>query len=158
MSESYPVTKEGYESLKTILRDMKVIERPKVIQAIAEARAHGDLSENAEYAAAKEKQAILESRIQDYENRVAISQVIDPATIREDKVVFGATVTFVDLDTEQEKTYKIVGDHEGDLKNGKISIQSPLARVMIGRRVGDIFDFQTANGLKELEITKLEFK
>ncbi|NLH50373.1 MAG: transcription elongation factor GreA [Myxococcales bacterium] len=158
MGDSYPVTKEGYEALKSTLHEMKTVERPKVIQAIAEARAHGDLSENAEYAAAKEKQAILESRIQDYENRVAISQVIDPATIREDRVVFGATVTVLDLDTEQEKTYKIVGDHEGDLKIGKISIQSPLARVMIGRRVGDVFDFQTANGLKELEITKLIYK
>ena len=158
MGDSYPVTKEGYEALKATLHEMKTVERPKVIQAIAEARAHGDLSENAEYAAAKEKQAILESRIQDYENRVAISQVIDPASIREDRVVFGATVTVLDLDTEQEKTYKIVGDHEGDLKTGKISIQSPLARVMIGRRVGDVFDFQTANGLKELEITKLVYK
>jgi len=158
MSQTYPMTREGYESLASLLRELKGIERPKVSRMIEEARGHGDLSENAEYDAAKEKQAHLEGRIADIENKLANSQVIDPASIKEDRVVFGATVTVVDLDTEREKVYQIVGDHESDLKQGKISIQSPIARALIGKRANEFIEFETPGGLRELQLLKIEYK
>jgi transcription elongation factor GreA len=158
MNDSSPVTKEGYEALRALLHELKTVERPKIIQAIAEARGHGDLSENAEYHAAKEKQGHLEARIRDIEHRIATAQIIDPAAIREDKVVFGATVTVLDLDSEQVKTYTIVGDTESNMKLGKIGVSSPIARGLIGRKVGEIADIETANGLKEFEVRKIEYK
>jgi transcription elongation factor GreA len=158
MADSYPVTKEDYEALRQLLHTLKAVERPKIIQAIAEARGHGDLSENAEYHAAKEKQSHLEGRIAELEHKLATANVIDPATIREDKVVFGATVTLMDLDNDRKKTYKIVGDTEADMKQSKISVNSPIARALIGRRAGEFVDVETANGRRELEILNIEYK
>lgn len=158
MNQTYPMTREGYESLAALLRELKGIERPKVSLMIEEARGHGDLSENAEYDAAKEKQAHLEGRIADIENKLANSQVIDPASLNEDKIVFGATVTVIDLDADREKVYQIVGDHESDLKKGKISIQSPIARALIGKRVDETVEFETPGGLRELQVKKIEYK
>lgn len=158
MSDRYPVTPAGFETLKIQLHHFKTVERPAVILALEEARGHGDLSENAEYDAAKQKQGIIEARIAGLESKIALSEIIDPATIEEDRVVFGATVTVLDLDTEQEKTYQIVGDHEAELKTGRISIQSPMARVLIGRRVGEIVDFETLGGDRELKIIAFEYK
>jgi len=158
MSDRYPVTPPGFEILKVQLHHFKTVERPAVILAIEEARGHGDLSENAEYDAAKQKQGIIEARIAELERKIAHSEIIDPAKIDEDRVVFGATVTVLDLDTETARTYQIVGDHEADLKTGRISIQSPMARVLIGRKVGDLIDFEAPGGDRELEITGLEYK
>jgi transcription elongation factor GreA len=158
MSLRSPTTPAGYEAMKLLLHRMKAVDRPAVIKLIEEAREHGDLSENAEYDAAKDKQGILEARIVDLENKVATAQIIDPSTIEEDRIVFGATVTFVDLDTEVKKTYQIVGDHEANLKDGRISISAPLARVLIGRKVGDHIDFEAPGGDRELEVLALEYK
>jgi transcription elongation factor GreA len=158
MGDTYPVTKKGYEDLKRLLHEMKTIDRPKVILAIAEARGHGDLSENAEYDAAKEKQSHLEGRIADLEHKVATANVIDPSTIQEDKIVFGATVTLLDLDSDQKKTYMIVSDSEANLKLGSVSVNSPIARALIGKRAGDFVEFETANGVRELEILRIEYK
>ncbi|MDP8225712.1 MAG: transcription elongation factor GreA [Candidatus Lernaella stagnicola] len=158
MSQRYPVTPAGLETLKVQLHEMKTKQRPAVIKLIEEAREHGDISENAEYDAAKDKQGILEARIADIENRVADAQVIDPAQIDEDKVVFGATVTLMDLDTDQERMYQIVGDHEADLKKKRVSINSPIARALIGKKEGEIVEFETPGGLRELEIIKIEYK
>ena len=158
MSDSFPVTKEGYENLVTALQHLKSVERPKVIVAIAEARAHGDLSENAEYDAAKEKQGMIEAKIADLEGKVAGALIIDPASITEDKIVFGATVTMHDLDTDRQRTYMIVGDSEADMKRNRISISSPMSRALIGRKAGEFIEFETANGTRELEILKIEYK
>jgi len=158
MNASTPMTRPSFDQLKAELQRLKAVERPKVIRAIEEARGHGDLSENAEYDAAKQKQGILEARIAQLEHKIASAQVIDPASIRDDKIAFGATVTLLNLDTDDERTYMIVGEDEADLKTGKISILSPMARALIGKREKDVVEFDAPGGRRELEIIKLVYK
>ena len=131
MNGTFPMTQEGYDLLKQELKHLTTVERPDVINAIAEARAHGDLSENAEYHAAKERQGYIEGRIQELNGKLASANVIDVSKLSGDKIVFGATVSFVDVDTEEEKRYKIVGEDEADLEQNKISVNSPIARALI---------------------------
>jgi transcription elongation factor GreA len=155
--EKVPMTVGGYQSLDDELKRLKSIERPSVIAAIAEARSHGDLSENAEYHAAKERQGWIEGRIAEIEDRMARSQVIDVTKLSGNQVKFGATVSVVDEDTEEEAAYQIVGEHEADVKAGRISVTSPLARGMIGKQVGDVVEINTPGGVKSYEILKLKW-
>ncbi|MFM8939882.1 MAG: transcription elongation factor GreA [Phenylobacterium sp.] len=155
--EKVPMTAEGYHALDEDLKRLKTIERPAVIAAIAEARAHGDLSENAEYHAAKERQGWIEGQIADIEDRMARAQVIDVSKLSGRQVKFGATVTVVDEDTEDEARYQIVGEHEADVKAGKISITSPIARAMISKETGDVVEVNTPGGVKAYEILKVEW-
>lgn len=157
MSGREPITAEGHKALQEELKRLKTIERPKVIEAIAVARDHGDLSENAEYDAAKEKQGFIEGRIKEIESKLAACDIIDISRLSGDKVVFGATVTLSDIDTEKEVTYKIVGVDEADVKTGKISIQSPIARGLIGKCVDDEVTIATPAGKKEFEIVDVSF-
>jgi len=151
------MTAEGYHALDEDLKRLKTIERPAVIAAIAEARAHGDLSENAEYHAAKERQGWIEGQIADIEDRMARAQVIDVSKLSGSQVKFGATVSVVDEDTEDQARYQIVGEHEADVKAGKISITSPIARAMIGKETGDVVEVNTPGGVKGYEIVKVAF-
>ena len=151
------MTKRGYEAVQEELKTLKQSERPAIIAAIAEARAHGDLSENAEYHAAKEKQSFIEGRILELEDAVGRAQVIDVSTLSGDRIVFGATVELFDEDTEQESTYQIVGQHEADLDKGRISVLSPLARALIGKSVGDSAEVASPNGGKSYEILKVTY-
>jgi len=151
------MTAEGYKALDEELKRLKTLERPAVIAAISEARSHGDLSENAEYHAAKERQGWIEGQIADIEDRMARAQVIDVSKLSGSQVKFGATVSLVDEDTEEEARYQIVGEHEADVKSGKISVTSPLARGMIGKEVGDVVEINTPAGVKAYEILKLEW-
>jgi transcription elongation factor GreA len=154
-----PVTVRGAELLKEELLQLRSVERPSVIQAIAEARAQGDLSENAEYEAAKEKQSFIEGRIKELESKLSNMQVIDPATLNaEGSVVFGATVNMEDLESGDSKTYQIVGDDEADIKTGKISISSPIARALIGKAAGDIAEVMAPGGVKEYEVLEVLYK
>ncbi|NVJ97253.1 MAG: transcription elongation factor GreA [Alphaproteobacteria bacterium] len=157
MNEKVPMLQDGYDRLAAELKNLKSVERPAVVAAIEEARAHGDLSENAEYHAAKERQGHIEGRIMELEGKLSRAQVIDPTTLGGDKVVFGATVTLLDEDDE-EVVYQIVGGDEGDVKAGKISYQSPIARALIGRKVGVEVEVKTPGGERYYEISKLEFK
>jgi transcription elongation factor GreA len=151
-----PVTIKGAEQMKVELQRLRSIDRPEVIQAIAEARAQGDLSENAEYEAAKEKQSFIEGRIAELESKLSNLQIIDPATLNADgRVVFGATVRFEDLDSGEAKTYQIVGEDEADIKGGKVSVGSPIARALIGKSEGDIAEVQSPGGIKELEVLEV---
>ncbi|MDO9282340.1 MAG: transcription elongation factor GreA [Methylotenera sp.] len=148
-----PVTVRGAELLKEELLRLRSVDRPYIIQAIAEARAQGDLSENAEYEAAKERQSFIEGRINELEAKLSNLQVIDPHTLNaEGRVVFGATVNIEDLDSGDNKTYQIVGEDEADIKGGKISIGSPIARGLIGKSVGDIAEIAAPGGIKEYEV------
>ncbi len=151
------MTAGGYAALDEELKRLKTVERPNVIAAIAEARAHGDLSENAEYHAAKERQGWIEGRIAEIEDKIARAQVIDVSRLSGDQIKFGATVTVVDEDTEDEGRYQIVGDHEADVKAGRISLSSPLSRAMIGKGVGDVVEVNTPGGVKAYEILKVEW-
>jgi len=151
------MTAEGYNALDEELRRLKTRERPDVIAAIAEARSHGDLSENAEYHAAKERQGWIEGRIAEIEDKVARAQVIDVSKLDGKHIKFGATVTVIDEDTEHEGRYQVVGDDEADVKKGKISLSSPLSRAMIGKEVGDVVEVNTPGGVKAYEITKVEW-
>ncbi len=151
------MTAEGYTALDEELKRLKTVERPGVIGAISEARAHGDLSENAEYHAAKDRQGWIEGRIAEIEDRLARAQVIDVTRLSGSQVKFGATVTVVDEDTEEEGRYQIVGEHEADVKQGRISLTSPLSRAMIGKEVGDVVEVNTPGGVKSYEILKLEW-
>ena len=151
------MTAEGYQALDEELKRLKTIERPAVIAAIAEARSHGDLSENAEYHAAKERQGWIEGQIADIEDKMARAQVIDVSKLSGNQVKFGATVSLVDEDTEDEARYQIVGEHEADVKSGRISVTSPLARGMIGKEVGDVVEINTPGGVKAYEILKIEW-
>lgn len=152
-----PMTREGYRKLQEELERLKKIERPKNIQDIAEARAHGDLSENAEYTAAKERQSFIEGRIKDIEYKLATAEIIDIASITSDKVVFGATVSLIDLLKGEAKKYTIVGEDEADLKNGKISLKSPVGMALIGRKIGDIVTIKAPAGVREYEILGISF-
>ncbi len=151
------MTAEGFQALDEELKRLKTVERPEVIAAIAEARSHGDLSENAEYHAAKDRQGWIEGRIAEIEDRVARAQVIDVTKLSGSQVKFGATVTVVDEDTEEEGRYQIVGEHEADVKQGRISLTSPLSRAMIGKEVGDVVEVNTPGGVKAYEILKIEW-
>ncbi|QYJ01138.1 transcription elongation factor GreA [Henriciella algicola] len=153
-----PMTAEGHAALDAELKHLKSVERPAVIAAIAEAREHGDLSENAEYHAAKEKQSFIEGRVAELEDKLARAEVIDVTKLKGDKVVFGATVTLIDADTEKEVTYRIVGEDEADIAKGKVSIQSPIARALIGKTVGDEAEVAAPGGARVYEIENVEFK
>ena len=151
------MTAEGYRTLDDQLKQLKSVERPSVIAAISEAREHGDLSENAEYHAAKERQGWIEGQIAEIEDKISRAQVIDVSKLSGDQVKFGATVTVIDEDTEEKSRYQIVGEHEADVKQGKISIISPLARAMIGKEMGDVVEVNTPGGGKAYEILKVEW-
>ena len=157
MKESYPVTKKGYDHLKIELNQLLNTDRPAVVNAISEAREHGDLKENAEYHAAKEQQGFIEGRIQELNAKLANANVIDIEKLSGDKVVFGATVTFEDIDTEEVSNYQIVGEYESDIKQNKISISSPIARALIGRSAGETLTIPIPKGKIEIEILKVEF-
>ncbi len=153
-----PLTKRGAEKLKEELQRLKTVERHAVIQAIAEARAQGDLSENAEYDAAKDKQGFIEGRIQELEGKLAAAQVIDPAALDAGgRVVFGSTVDLEEESTGAQVTYQIVGDDEADLKQGLISISSPIARALIGKEAGDVAEVQAPGGIKHYEIVEVRY-
>lgn len=151
------ITKKGYDNLVKDLKRLKSVERPANIKAIEEAIAHGDLSENAEYHSAKEKQSFLTGKIMELEDKVARAQVIDVSKICEEKVVFGATVKLLDLETDKEVSYQIVGDAESDLKEGKISISSPIGKALIGKCTGDEVTISVPKGVKEFEILDIKY-
>ena len=158
MSTKFPLTVRGADKLREELEHLKTVERPKVIEDIAEARAHGDLKENAEYHAAREQQGFIEGRIQDIEGKLGNAQIIDVTTINAGgKVVFGATVDLADEETGDEVTYQLVGDDEADIKQGLISINSPVARALIGKEEGEVADVQTPGGLKSFEIIEIKY-
>lgn len=157
MSNSVPMTVEGHRRLQDELKTLIRVERPKVVQEIAEARSHGDLSENAEYDAAKDRQGFVEGRIQELNDKIARAQVIDPATIKSDKIVFGARVTLFDIDTEKEVTYQIVGEDEADIKEGKISITSPVGKALIGHTVDEEVRVVVPSGVKVYEVTRIHY-
>lgn len=155
--ERIPMTKAGFEQLKEELRFRQQEERPRIIAAISEARAHGDLSENAEYHAAKEAQSLNEGRINELEAFVARAEVIDISKLSADKIKFGATVTLIDEETGEEKQYQIVGDQEANVKEGKISVSSPIARALIGKKVEDTIEVQAPKGAQSYEIVDIRF-
>lgn len=156
--EKFPITAGGYARMEAELKNLKSVERPAIIQAIAEARAHGDLSENAEYSAAKEKQSFIEGRINELEDKVSRSNIIDVQSLKSDTVKFGATVTVIDEDTEEKSVYQIVGEYEADLKSKRISIVAPLSRALIGKQKGDSVEVNTPNGTKGYEVVAVEYK
>ena len=153
--DKFPLTKEGFTALEQELKNLKGVERPNIIAAIAEARSHGDLSENAEYSAAKEKQSFIEGRIQELEAVISRAQVIDPSLNKGDIVRFGAVVLVVDEDTDKESKYQIVGDYEADIEENKISLSSPLAKALIGKEVGDVAEYTAPGGKKSFEILEV---
>lgn len=153
-----PITKRGYEALQAELERYRKVERPKTIKEIEEARAHGDLSENAEYHAAKERQSHIDGRIRDLEHKLAEAQIIEVSNRSTEKVVFGATVTVRDLQAGTEQRYTLVGQHEGDLKTGKLSVQSPVGRALIGKRVGDTLEVKTPAKVVAYEVLHISFE
>ncbi|AXE65361.1 transcription elongation factor GreA [Hyphomonas sp. NPDC076900] len=156
--ERIPMTAEGHAALQAELKVLKSVERPSIIAAISEARSHGDLSENAEYHAAKEKQSFIEGRISELDDKLARADVIDVSKLSGGKVRFGATVTIADVDTEEEQTYKIVGEDEADVKQGKISVTSPIARALIGKEEGDEAEVAAPAGARAYEVIKVVYK
>ena len=156
--ERVPMTVEGHAALEAELQRLKSEERPRIIQAIAEARAHGDLSENAEYHAAKEAQGMNEAKVAELEDKLGRADVIDTKSLSGDTVKFGATLSLEDEDTEDKVKYKIVGEMEADVKAGKVSITSPIARALIGKSVGDVVEVTTPKGARSYEILKIEWK
>ena len=153
-----PMTVIGAEKLNIELNRLKTVERPRIIQAIAEARSHGDLSENAEYHAAKEQQGFVEGRIKELEHKLANAQVIDPKTVKANgKVVFGATLDLLDDRSGQEVTYQIVGDHEADITQGKLSVNSPIARALIGKELGEVVEVRVPDGTRQYEILNIRY-
>jgi transcription elongation factor GreA len=155
--DKVPMTAEGYHALDEELKRLKTVERPAVIAAIGEARLHGDLSENAEYHAAKDRQGWIEGQIAEIEDKMARAQVIDVSKLSGKQVKFGATVSVIDEDTTEKARYQIVGEHEANVKGGKVSITSPIARAMIGKESGDVVEVNTPGGVKAYEITKVEW-
>ena len=155
--ERVPMTAAGNKRLDEELKRLKTVDRPQVIQAIAEAREHGDLSENAEYHAAKEQQGHIEARIQELESKLSRAQVIDITTLKGNNVKFGATVTIVDEDTDEEQKFQIVGEDEAEPKDGLISVGSPIARALIGKNVGDSVEVTTPGGTRSYEILKVQY-
>ncbi len=154
--DKIPLTRAGHTALNDELKKLKSVERPAVIRAIAEAREHGDLSENAEYHAAREKQSFIEGRVKELEGILSLADVIDPASLS-GSIKFGATVRIVDEDTDEEKTYQIVGEPEADIENGKLNVKSPLARALIGKDEGDSVEVRTPGGEKSYEILNIDF-
>lgn len=153
MINKFPMTVKGAEALREELEHLKKTERPRIVQAIAEAREHGDLKENAEYHAAREQQSFCEGRIQEIEGKLSNAQIIDVTTMpNNDKVIFGVTVDLINVDTDEEVTYQIVGDDEADIKNNKISVSSPIARALVGKEVGDVAVVKAPGGEIEYEI------
>ncbi len=157
MEEKIPMTSNGYENLTNELKRLKFEERPRIVAAIEEARAHGDLSENAEYHSAREQQSFNEGRILELESALSHAQVIDVTSLSGDKVLFGATVQLEDSETGHNHTYKIVGKYEADLEKGLISLLSPIARALIGKKIGDFVDVKTPKGEKSYEILDVQF-
>ncbi len=157
MADKYPMTPAGAEWMKARLDHLKRVERFSNAKAIEVARGHGDLSENADYDAAKEEQGMIEARIREYEAKLALSEVIDPTSLSGDKVMFGATVTIQDAESGEESTYTIVGEHEADIKKGRISVGAPVARALIGKHVGDEAVVQTPKGKREFEIINVDW-
>ena len=158
MSEKHPITVEGKRKLDEELKRLIQEERPSVIKAIEEARSHGDLSENADYDAAKEKQGFIEARIAEIQSKIANSEVVDTSVLESDKIIFGATVQLLDCDTDEKVTYKIVGEDEADVKKGMISVFSPLSRSLIGKRKGDVVEFKSPKNEKEYEVLGFKFE
>jgi len=156
-TDKIPMTPEGHAALEKEAKFLKTVERPRIIKAIAEAREHGDLSENAEYHAAKEQQGITEARVKELDDTLSRAQVIDVTKMQGDTIKFGATVTVVDEDTEEEVRYQLVGDFESDASNGKISISSPVARALMGKKVGDSAEVATPGGGRYFEVLKIEY-
>ena len=155
--EKIPLTKVGFTALEAELKNLKGVERPNIIAAISEARAQGDLSENAEYSAAKEKQSFIEGRIQDLEAVLSRAQVIDTSLVNSKVIRFGATVLVADEDDDSERTYQIVGDYESDIEKNKISLSSPLAKALIGKEEGDVAEFKAPSGLKSFDILEVKY-
>ena len=154
--EKIPMTKSGHSNLEVELKQLKTIERPAIIKAIAEAREHGDLSENAEYHSAREKQSFVEGRIKDLEGILSRAEVIDPAVLN-GNIKFGATVTLLDEDTEEEKTWQIVGEHEANIEAGLLNVKSPIARALIGKEEGDSVEFRAPGGKKSYEVVSITY-
>ena len=157
MADRIPMTPRGQKKLRDELKRLREVERPKNVLDIETARAHGDISENAEYAAAKERQSFIEGRIRELDGMIALSEVIDPAKLSGSRVVFGATVRLADTESGEETVYSIVGDHEGDIKEGRIAISAPLARALIGREPGDTVNLRTSKGSREYQIQEVRF-
>lgn len=155
--EKIPLTQAGFDKLNAELKHLKSVERPAIIRAIAEAREHGDLSENAEYHSAKEKQSFIEGRVKELEGAISLADVIDPAKLS-GSVKFGATVALADEDTDEEKTFQIVGEYEADIEKGRLNIKSPLARALIGKDEGDSVEVRTPGGVRSYEILSIIYK
>jgi transcription elongation factor GreA len=157
MSEKFPMTPSGFTAMKAHLKRLKDVDRPRNSRAIEVARGHGDLSENADYSAAKEEQGLIEAKIRELEAKSAMAEVIDPTKLSGPRVSFGATVTIEDSETGDHQTYVIVGEHEADIKRGRLSIGAPVARSLIGKEVGDTATLTTPKGKREVEVTKVEW-
>ena len=157
MTDKFPMTKDGLKKLKDELEHLKITERPDVIKAISEAREHGDLSENAEYHAAREKQSFIEGRISELENKILRAEVIDTSNLDSSKVVFGATVEVTDINNEKKFTYRIVGTDEADIEKNLISISAPLCKAMMNKKVNDVIEVSTPSGSKEYVINSIKF-
>ena len=157
MTDKFPMTSEGFKKLKLELEDLKNIQRPMIIKAIAEAREHGDLSENAEYHAAREKQSFIEGKIGDLESKISRAQVIDTTSLNNSRVTFGTTVELLDLETNSNHVYTIVGVDEADIEKQLISVNAPLSKAMINKEVGDVVEVSTPNGLKEYQVKSISF-
>lgn len=157
MSDKFPMTPSGYSSMKTQLQKLKNVDRPANSRAIEIARGHGDLSENADYSAAKEEQGLIEAKIRELEAKIAMAEVIDPTKLSGARVKFGATVTIEDTESGESQRYTIVGEHEADIKKGRISIGAPVARALIGKEVGDTVTVQNPKGKREYEVTQVEW-
>ena len=155
--DKIPLTKAGYDALNVELKTLKSVERPAIIAAIAEARAHGDLSENAEYHSAKEKQSFIEGRIKELEGAISLADVIDTSKLS-GSIKFGATVALVDEETDEERTYQIVGEYEADIENGRLNIKSPLARALIGKTEGDSVEVRTPGGDRNYEVLHVTYR
>lgn len=158
MEKKIPMTQKSYLQLQEELRHLKQVDRPDVIRAIADARAHGDLSENAEYHAAKDRQGFIEGRIAELEGKISLAEVIDVSKLSGHHIKFGATITLVDDDTEENHVYQIVGGDEADIREGKLSITSPLARALIGKTIGDMVEVAAPGGSRAYTVLKVEFK
>ncbi|MDQ3368439.1 MAG: transcription elongation factor GreA [Myxococcota bacterium] len=157
MSEKFPMTPSGFASMKAHLKRLKDVDRPRNSRAIEIARGHGDLKENADYSAAKEEQGLIEAKIRELEAKSAMAEVIDPTKLSGSRVKFGATVTIEDTETGEATTYTIVGEHEADIKKGRISIGAPVARALIGKEIGDTVPLPSAKGKREVEVTNVEW-
>ena len=155
--DKFPITNEGFEQIEIELKNLKSIERPSIIKSIAEAREHGDLSENAEYHAAKEKQSFIEGRIADLESKISRAEVINTKKLKGNKIIFGATVTLGDMESKKNIIYQIVGTEEADVENGKISISSPLAKALLGKKIDDTVEVYSPGGSREYEIEDIKF-